>query len=136
MSAIGYDKLKVSGGKTLTVTFEVQNTGQRPGTDIPQVYLTSTSGSPDLRLIGFSRASLEPCERRTRTLGEAIPRWVETAQDLQLLLFGSWPHRVTLPCARPRRTPTGSQRNRCRRASIAASSPEPRFRWRAPAAVK
>jgi beta-glucosidase len=63
-----YEKLKVTGGKTLTVTFDVVNTGQREGTDIPQVYLTSAAGSPDLRLVGFSRATLAPGERKSVTV--------------------------------------------------------------------
>jgi beta-glucosidase len=63
-----YDELKVTGGKTLTVTFDVQNTGQRSGTDVPQVYLTSAAGSPDLRLVGFSRLTLEPGERKSVTV--------------------------------------------------------------------
>jgi beta-glucosidase len=67
-TTFAYGKLKVTGGKTLTVTFDVLNTGQRAGTDIPQVYLTSAAGSPDLRLVGFSRATLAPGERKTITV--------------------------------------------------------------------
>jgi beta-glucosidase len=67
-TTFAYEKLKVSGGKTLTVAFDVVNTGQRAGTDIPQVYLTSATGSPDLRLVGFSRATLGPGERKTITV--------------------------------------------------------------------
>jgi beta-glucosidase len=67
-TTFAYDKLKVEGGKTLTVTFDVQNTGQRAGSDIPQIYLTSIAGAPELRLIGFARVSLEPGERKTITL--------------------------------------------------------------------
>jgi beta-glucosidase len=60
-----YDKLKVEGGRTLTVTFDVVNTGHRSGIDVPQVYLTSLAGTPELRLIGFSRIALEPGEHKT-----------------------------------------------------------------------
>jgi beta-glucosidase len=67
-TTFAYEKLRITGGKTLTVTFDVLNTGQRAGTDIPQVYLTSAAGSPDLRLVGFSRATLEPGERKTITV--------------------------------------------------------------------
>jgi beta-glucosidase len=67
-TTFAYDRLKVEGGKTLAVTFDVQNTGPRSGTDIPQVYLTSAAGSRDLRLIGFSRVTLEPGERKTITV--------------------------------------------------------------------
>src|SRR5258707_8131772 len=54
-TTFAYEKLKVSGGKTLTVMFDVVNSGSRAGTDIPQIYLTSAVGAPDLRLVGFSR---------------------------------------------------------------------------------
>jgi len=63
-----YENLKVTGGKTLTVTFDVLNTGSRAGTDIPQVYLTSAVGTPDLRLVGFSRMTLQPGERKSVTV--------------------------------------------------------------------
>ncbi|MEA3177101.1 MAG: beta-glucosidase [Gammaproteobacteria bacterium] len=63
-----YENLKVTGGKTLAVTFDVLNTGSRAGTDIPQVYLTSAVGTPDLRLVGFSRMTLQPGERKSVTV--------------------------------------------------------------------
>jgi len=46
----------------------VLNTGSRAGTDIPQVYLTSAVGTPDLRLVGFSRMTLQPGERKSVTV--------------------------------------------------------------------
>jgi beta-glucosidase len=52
----------------LAVTFDVLNTGQRAGADVPQLYLTSAAGSTDLRLLGFARVTLEPGERTTITL--------------------------------------------------------------------
>jgi beta-glucosidase len=67
-TTFAYEKLKVTGGKTLKVTFDVVNTGQRAGTEIPQVYLTSAAGTADLRLIGFSRATLAPGERKSVTV--------------------------------------------------------------------
>jgi beta-glucosidase len=63
-----YDRLTVKGGQDLTVTFDVRNVGERPGADVPQVYLTSAAGRRTLRLIGFQRVELEPGERRTITL--------------------------------------------------------------------
>lgn len=63
-----YEKCRVTGGKTLAVTFDVLNTGQRAGADVPQLYLTSAAGSADLRLLGFARVTLEPGERTTITL--------------------------------------------------------------------
>jgi beta-glucosidase len=67
-TTFAYEKLKVTGGKTLTVTFDVVNSGSRAGTDIPQVYLTSAVGTPDLRLVGFSRMTLQPGERESVTV--------------------------------------------------------------------
>jgi beta-glucosidase len=63
-----YDHLKVSGGGTLEVQFDVLNTGRVAGADVPQLYLTSAAGRRTLRLIGFERVTLEPGERRTITL--------------------------------------------------------------------
>jgi beta-glucosidase len=59
-----YDTLEVTGGDTLTVSFNVTNTGGRAGADAPQAYLTSAAGRSLLRLIGFSRIELAPGETR------------------------------------------------------------------------
>jgi beta-glucosidase len=67
-TTFAYEKCRVTGGKTLAVTFDVLNTGQRAGADVPQLYLTSAAGSTDLRLLGFARVTLEPGERTTITL--------------------------------------------------------------------
>jgi beta-glucosidase len=67
-SAYRYGGLKVTGGKTLTVSFTVTNTGARPGVETPQVYLTTTPQAPRRRLIGWSRLPLKPGETRTVTV--------------------------------------------------------------------
>ena len=64
-TAFHYEALKVTGGDTLTVTFDVINTGGREGIDTPQVYLTHRAGVPLRRLIGWSRLRLKPGERAT-----------------------------------------------------------------------
>jgi beta-glucosidase len=69
----GYANLKVTGGDALTVSFDVTNTGQRPGKDAPQVYLTSAAGTPLQRLIGFEKVDLKPGETRRVTV-TADPR--------------------------------------------------------------
>jgi beta-glucosidase len=69
----GYANLKVTGGETLNVSFDVTNTGQRPGKDAPQVYLTSAAGKPLQRLIGFEKVDLKPGETRRVTV-TADPR--------------------------------------------------------------
>ena len=63
-----YDRLAVTGGRTLHVSWEVRNTGTRAGTDVPQVYLTSARGRAILRLIGFQRIELQPGESRTLSI--------------------------------------------------------------------
>jgi beta-glucosidase len=65
--------LKVEGGKTLTVSFVVRNTGARAGADVPQVYLRSAPGKPVTRLIGFDKVELAPGERK-RVSVAADPR--------------------------------------------------------------
>ena len=54
-----YEHLAVTGGKTLSVSFDVRNRGARAGADVPQVYLTGAAGTPVFRLIGFQRMMLE-----------------------------------------------------------------------------
>jgi beta-glucosidase len=56
----GYSDLEVTGGKTLSVSFNVRNEGDRAGKDVPQVYLTSAAGTPVKRLIGFNKLELSP----------------------------------------------------------------------------
>ncbi|MDP3855493.1 beta-glucosidase [Phenylobacterium sp.] len=71
-TAFGYSGLSVEGGETLTVSFEVTNTGDRAGIDTPQVYAT-VAGGP--RLIGWVRVALEPGETRRVTV-VADPRFL------------------------------------------------------------
>jgi len=63
-----YGALKVVGGDTVTASFDVTNTGDRPGADVPQVYLTARSGAPELRLLGWSRVELRPGEIKRVTV--------------------------------------------------------------------
>ncbi|HEY8715486.1 MAG TPA: glycoside hydrolase family 3 C-terminal domain-containing protein [Candidatus Acidoferrum sp.] len=61
-----YSGLKVQPGKTTTVTFSVKNTGDRPGTEIAQVYaaLPADAGEPPKRLVGWSKVHLDAGESR------------------------------------------------------------------------
>ncbi|HEY6924077.1 MAG TPA: fibronectin type III-like domain-contianing protein, partial [Steroidobacteraceae bacterium] len=52
--------LKLSGTKTLTVTFAVHNEGPVAGRETAQVYLTSAAGEKVKRLIGFAKVELRP----------------------------------------------------------------------------
>ena len=63
-----YGDLKVSGGDTITASFDVTNTGAKAGADVPQVYLTARSGAPELRLLGWSRVELAPGETKRVTV--------------------------------------------------------------------
>ncbi|QNA87020.1 beta-glucosidase [Sphingomonas sp. So64.6b] len=70
-SSFAYANLKVGGGTTLTVSFDVTNKGARAGADVPQVYVAHASGAP--RLAAFKRVMLKPGESRHVTL-TAEPR--------------------------------------------------------------
>ena len=63
-----YGPATVDGGQTLTVSFDVTNTGDREGADAPQVYLTGMAGRPVRRLIAFDKLALKPGETRRVTL--------------------------------------------------------------------
>ncbi|MDB5475988.1 MAG: glycosyl hydrolase [Phenylobacterium sp.] len=79
-SAFRYSGLKVAGGKTVTASFTVTNTGPRAATDTPQLYLKSEPRRAQQRLIGWSRVTLKPGESRTVTLA-ADPRLLANWAD-------------------------------------------------------
>ncbi|OBB87714.1 glycosyl hydrolase [Mycobacterium colombiense] len=68
-----YHDLVVSGGETIKASFGVLNVGDRPGADVPQLYLTAAAGEPCLRLLGFERVDLAPGATQRVTV-EADPR--------------------------------------------------------------
>ena len=61
-----YSGLKVTPGDKVTVSFTVQNTGNREGGEIAQVYasLPASTGEPPKRLIGWSKVRLKPGESK------------------------------------------------------------------------
>ncbi len=65
----------VTGGRSLSVTFDVVNTGARAGADVPQMYVAREAGGAPMRLAGFTRVMLKPGESRRITL-TAEPRVV------------------------------------------------------------
>ncbi|SEN45608.1 beta-glucosidase [Sphingomonas gellani] len=65
----------VTGGRTLTLSFDVVNTGSRAGADVPQMYVTREKGGAPMRLAAFTRVTLNPGETRRVTL-TAEPRVV------------------------------------------------------------
>ena len=69
----------VTGGKTLSVSFEVKNMGKLAGADVPQVYVARAGNDgralTPMRLAAFRRLSLKPGES-TRVTLVAEPRIV------------------------------------------------------------
>ena len=65
----------VTGGKALTVTVDVTNTGRRAGADVPQVYVGREGSGAPMRLAAFARVELKPGETKRVTL-TAEPRIV------------------------------------------------------------
>jgi beta-glucosidase len=53
-----YSKLRATGGRTLTVSFDVTNVGTRAGLDVPQVYAAPAGRMH--RLVGWRKVSLRP----------------------------------------------------------------------------
>ena len=70
-TTFSYDGLKVAGGGTITVNFDVHNTGTRQGKTVAQVYAKPPVGNT--RLIGWSKVDLAPGETKHVTL-TADPR--------------------------------------------------------------
>jgi len=67
-SRFRYTGLKASGGRDLSVSFTVTNTGPRTGVDTPQVYLSHGPDRVQRRLIGWSRVALGPGQSRRVTV--------------------------------------------------------------------
>ena len=61
-----YSNLKVTGGATLSISFDVRNTGERAGADVPQVYVAAEGKTA--RLAAFQRVVLKPGETRHVTV--------------------------------------------------------------------
>lgn len=63
-----YRNLQVTGGKTLSVTVDVVNSGRVAGADVPQLYVTREGSNAPMRLAAFRRVELKPGESRRLTL--------------------------------------------------------------------
>jgi beta-glucosidase len=61
-TSYAYSDLKVVRGQAVTVTFNVKNTGARPGAEIAQVYvsLPASAGEPPKRLVAWDKVELAP----------------------------------------------------------------------------
>jgi len=63
----------VKGGATLSISFDVVNTGQVAGADVPQMYVNRDGATVPMRLAAFRRVMLKPGET-TRVTLTAEPR--------------------------------------------------------------
>src|SRR6185437_6583774 len=72
---------QISSGGTVHIDAEVQNTGNRAGTEVVQLYVHNANGpdpQPKEQLQGFSRISLNPGEKKTVTFNlpaEQLSSW-------------------------------------------------------------
>ena len=60
-----YSDFTVTDGAQITVSFTIENDGDRAGSDVPQVYVRDRAGKPGLRLAGWSKVALAKGERKT-----------------------------------------------------------------------
>jgi len=96
-TSFSYSGLKVQGGRSVTASFVVTNTGAREGADVPQVYVTLDGKAK--RLIGWEKPVLKPGESRKvtvradpRLLADFDPvrqRWVVKAGTVEVELSRS-----------------------------------------------
>jgi beta-glucosidase len=69
----GYEGLSVTGGATIEASVTVTNTGDKPGKEVVQLYLTGAPDRSERRLLGFEKVDLAPGESKRVTLA-ADPR--------------------------------------------------------------
>jgi beta-glucosidase len=76
-TTFAYDNLKVEGGRTLKVSFDVKNTGTRPGYDTPEVYAAEALDDMHTirHLVGWDKVLLNPGETRRVSI-TADPRLI------------------------------------------------------------
>lgn len=95
-TGFAYRNPVVSGGRTLSVTFDLVNTSARAGADVPQMYVTREGSDRPMRLAAFQRVLLAPGETRRVTLtaeprivadyDTALPGWRIAAGRYQVAL--------------------------------------------------
>ena len=96
-TSFAYRNPVVTGGKALSVSFEVVNTGGKAGSDVPQMYVAREGSGAPMRLAGFQRVTLAPGETRRVTL-TAEPRIVAD-YDVKLPGWRIAPGRYTVALA-------------------------------------
>ena len=73
-------------GGRIAVSVDVENTGQRAGDEVVQLYVRdeeATVARPVIELRGFRRVTLEPGERRTVAFGLSVEQLCYTGADLR-----------------------------------------------------
>ena len=72
-----YSNLKLTSGKSVRVGFTVTNTGNRPGSEIAEVYATlpASAGEPPKRLVGWSKVKLNAGESKEASV-EIDPQYL------------------------------------------------------------
>lgn len=98
---------RVKAGDPVSVQVEVENTGQRPGDEVVQLYLKDVEASlpvPLLQLQGFSRIRLSPGEKQTvqftvtaaqMSFADEDGKWVLEPGEFQVWVGGQQPDPLT-----------------------------------------
>ena len=76
---------ELKGGKTITVSVDVKNTGKRAGKEIVQFYVSAPAGGvqrPVKELKGFAKVALEPGETKTVTAELCFRAFAYFAEEL------------------------------------------------------
>ena len=93
-----YSGIFVTPGDPATVSFTVENTGKRAGTEIAQVYasLPDAAGEPPKRLVGWTRVELAPGEAKQVAVPVSRDRLTvyDEASDSWKLVPGNYVIRV------------------------------------------
>jgi beta-glucosidase len=97
------DPAEVKAGEPVGIQMEVENTGQRAGDEVVQLYLKDVEASmpvPRLQLQGFSRIALAPGEKKTvafsltarqMSLADENGKWVLEPGEFEVWVGGSQP---------------------------------------------
>lgn len=96
-TSFDYSGLTASGGRTVTASFDMKNTGARDGAAVGQVYVLPPGGV--MRLAGWSKQPLKPGEKRRAnvtvdprliaTFDETAQKWHVVAGEYLVMLGAS-----------------------------------------------
>jgi beta-glucosidase len=93
-----YSGLSITPGETTTVSFTVQNTGPRSGSEIAEIYasLPEKAAEPPKRLVGWARVDLNPGESKQVSVPVGRDRLsvYDVTSDSWKLVSGSYVIRV------------------------------------------